>query len=222
MKTILPVLLAALLAACAPANTLPIAATETLAATASPEPGQTALPASAATTESSPATGETSLPAPSCENGLTPSQTEGPYYTPDSPERQSLLEPGMPGQIVRVTGYVLDANCQPLPNAWLDFWQADANGAYDNNGYTLRGHQFTDAQGRYFLETVIPGEYPGRTPHIHVKVRAAGSSNTLTSQLYFPDAAANQFDFIFSPALLVQMEETENGLLAYFNFVISP
>lgn len=213
-----PALILFLLSACAPVS-LPAA---TPAPTASlPEPTETALPAPAATNDIY-TQYNISVPAPSCENGLTPSQTEGPYYTPDTPERQSLLETGMPGRVVRVVGYVLDANCQPLPNAWLDFWQADANGAYDNNGYTLRGHQFTDPQGRFFLETVIPGEYPGRTPHIHVKVRAADRSNTLTSQLYFPDAAGNETDFIFSPALLVSMQESENGLLATFNFVIAP
>jgi protocatechuate 3,4-dioxygenase beta subunit len=77
----------------------------------------------------------------------------------------------MPGEQLLVAGYVLDQNCQPIQNAWLDFWQADANGAYDNTGYVLRGHQFTDGQGRYYLETVLPGEYPGRPPHIHLKIQ---------------------------------------------------
>ena len=125
----------------------------------------------------------------------------------------------MPGTRLIVVGYVLDSNCQPLPNAWLDFWQADANGIYDNAGYTLRGHQFTDAQGRYYLETVVPGEYPGRTEHIHVKVQPNGGS-TLTSQLYFPDSSANTRDGIFDPSLIVQIEERPDYLLAYFNFVI--
>src|SRR5688572_22345003 len=72
-----------------------------------------------------------SLPAPTC-NSVTQSQTEGPYYKPNTPERQSRLEEGMPGTRLILVGYVLDQNCQPLPNAWLDFWQADSNGEYDN------------------------------------------------------------------------------------------
>ena len=80
------------------------------------------------------------LPAPICSS-LTQSQTEGPYYIPNTPERHSLLEEGMPGRRLILVGYVLDQNCQPLPNAWLDFWQADANGEYDNTAYRLRGHQ---------------------------------------------------------------------------------
>lgn len=160
------------------------------------------------------------LPAPVC-NGLTPEQTEGPYYMPNTPERNILFEPDMTGERLIVVGYVLDPNCQPIPNAWLDFWQADANGVYDNTGYTLRGHQFADSQGQYFLETVMPGEYPGRTEHIHVKVQAPNGT-VHTSQLYFPNAAANTSDGIFDPALIVTLEEREGYYVAYFNFVITP
>ena len=160
------------------------------------------------------------LPAPVC-NGLTPEQTKGPYYTPNSPERTILFEPGMAGERLIVVGYVLDPNCQPISNAWLDFWQADANGVYDNTGYSLRGHQFSDSQGRYFLETVLPGEYPGRTEHIHVKVQAP-KGTIHTSQLYFPNVAANTSDGIFDPALIVTLEEREGYYVAYFNFVIAP
>lgn len=159
-----------------------------------------------------------SLPAPVC-SGLTPTQTEGPYYTPDTPERNSLLEAGMAGTRLVLAGYVLDQNCQPLPNAWLDFWQADSAGNYDNSGYTLRGHQYTDPQGRYHLETVVPGEYPGRTEHIHVKVQAEGGAE-VTSQLYFPDVPANQRDGIFDPALILTLEDRGDHLVGYFNFVI--
>jgi protocatechuate 3,4-dioxygenase beta subunit len=129
------------------------------------------------------------LSAPVC-NGLTPEQTEGPYYKPNTPERSMLFEAGMKGERLIVVGYVLDQNCQPIPNTWLDFWQADADGVYDNSGYTLRGHQLTDSQGRYFLETVVPGEYPGRTEHIHVKWQTP-NGQIHTSQLYFPNVAGN-------------------------------
>jgi len=156
--------------------------------------------------------------APTC-NGFTLSQTEGPYYTPDTPERHSLYEDGMQGTRLTLVGYVLDGNCQPLANAWIDFWQADANGQYDNSGFRLRGHQFTDDQGRYYLETVVPGEYPGRTEHIHFKVQPR-NGNVLTSQLYFPDVAANQSDGIFDPSLIIQIEDKGNFLIGYYNFVV--
>ncbi len=161
------------------------------------------------------------LPAPVCDGTPTLSQTEGPYYTPDTPERDSLLDPGMPGQRLVLVGYVLDRDCRPIPDAWLDFWQADADGNYDNQGYTLRGHQFTDGQGRFHLETVVPGQYPGRTEHIHVKVQPPGGS-VLTSQLYFPDqASANQQDGIFDLSLLVQLEDRGGFLLATFDFIVN-
>src|SRR5437773_2103220 len=83
--------------------------------------------------------------AAGCSGTITPAVTEGPYYKAGSPERTDLLEAGIPGTKLVITGYVYDRNCQPIAGAWLDFWQADGNGQYDNSGYKLRGHQFTDA-----------------------------------------------------------------------------
>jgi protocatechuate 3,4-dioxygenase beta subunit len=151
------------------------------------------------------------LPQPVC-TGPTQSQTEGPYYKPDTPQRNSFLEEGMQGTRLILVGYVLDQNCQPLPNAWLDFWQADANGEYDNQGYRLRGHQFTDAQGRYYLETILPGLYSSRPiEHIHVKVRLQGGQE-ITSQLYFPNQPVE--------GLTVALEDKGEYQLGYFNFVV--
>lgn len=152
-----------------------------------------------------------SLPVPVC-SGVTEPQTEGPYYTPNTPERNSFLEEGMPGTRLLLVGHVLDQNCQPLPNAWLDFWQAGADGEYDNAGYRLRGHQYTDSQGRYHLETVLPGLYSSRPiEHIHVKVRPEGGAE-VTSQLYFPDQPVE--------GLTVTLEERDGFLVGYFNFVV--
>jgi protocatechuate 3,4-dioxygenase beta subunit len=157
---------------------------------------------------------------PGCTGTPTPAQTEGPYYRAGSPERTSLLEANMGGTKIVITGVVYDRNCRPVANAWLDFWQTDDRGAYDNVGYRMRGHQFADSSGRYRLETVIPGEYPGRTPHIHVKFRAPNGTVT-TSQLYFPGSAGNENDNIFNPALLVQVQDTASGKMGTFNFVLS-
>src|SRR5258708_14293221 len=120
------------------------------------------------------------LQAPSCAAGLTPGQTEGPFYKANTPAQNVLWQPGMDGKKLFVVGYVLGPNCSPLAGAWLDFWQANASGNYDNQGYTLRGHQFTHSQGRHFLVTILPGEYPGRTEHIHVKIRPSAGA-TLTA-----------------------------------------
>ncbi len=160
------------------------------------------------------------MPSTACIPGvLTPAQTEGPYYSENPPEDATLYEEGMAGTPITLTGYVFDQNCKQLPGARVDFWQADAAGQYDNQGYTLRGYQLTDGEGRYAVTTVIPGIYPGRARHIHVKVTAA-RGQTLTSQLYFPNEPGNASDRIFDPATLVKIETTATGQVGFFNFVI--
>lgn len=150
-------------------------------------------------------------PAPVCTSPTRP-QMEGPYYKAGSPERNSLLEEGMDGTRLILVGYVLDQNCSPLPRAWLDFWQADSGGAYDNSGHRLRGHQYTDSQGRYYLETILPGLYASRPiEHIHVKVQPEGGA-VLTSQLYFPSQPVE--------GLTVTLEDRGDLVIGTFNFVL--
>ncbi len=153
------------------------------------------------------------------EDDPTVSQTEGPFFSPNSPKRTSLIEPAVQGTRLVVTGWVLTRSCRPVANALLDFWQADDNGRYDNVGYRLRGHQFTDAQGAFRLETIVPGLYPGRTRHIHVKVQAPHQP-ILTTQLYFPEERRNARDGIFRPELLMNVTGSETGREGRFNFVL--
>jgi len=167
-------------------------------------------------------------PTPECGDGhdlhVTPPQTAGPFYTPDTPERRSLLEPGMPGTRLVVSGYVYSTECQPIPGALLDFWQADDAGVYDNQGYRLRGHQFADEEGRFELETIVPGLYPGRTRHIHVIAQAGRPEDhqpILITQLYFPDEPTNASDAIFNPALVMDVHDGEDGEAAFFTFALS-
>ncbi|MEU6278859.1 carbohydrate-binding protein [Streptomyces sp. NPDC047028] len=168
------------------------------------------------------ATTGTSVPlTPPCDDGddPTPEQIEGPYFKPNSPERTSLLEPGMPGTHLTVSGYVFGSACLPVAGALLDFWQADDNGAYDNTGFTLRGHQYTDSTGAFALTTIVPGLYPGRTRHIHVKLQAPGRP-ILTTQLYFPNEPRNNTDTIFDPRLLMTVRDGNGGREAAFDFVL--
>ena len=150
---------------------------------------------------------------------VTPELTEGPYFSANSPERISLFEEGMAGTKLVITGYAYSTDCQPVANALLDYWQADSNGVYDNSGYTLRGHQFTDANGRYELTTVVPGIYPGRTEHIHLKLQAP-NGRLITSQLFFPESTQNETDGIFDQGLLLAIQKSNEGLLGQFNFVV--
>jgi protocatechuate 3,4-dioxygenase beta subunit len=144
---------------------------------------------------------------------------EGPYFKRNSPQRTSLLEPGITGTKIVLTGSVLATDCRPIVRALVDFWQADAQGVYDNTGYRLRGHQFTDEAGRYSLETVVPGLYPGRTRHVHVKVQAPNQP-ILTTQLYFPGESSNARDGLFNPHLLMSVQDTSDGKAATFTFVL--
>jgi protocatechuate 3,4-dioxygenase beta subunit len=165
--------------------------------------------------------GTTLEPTPACDDGdePTPEQTEGPYFTPDSPERKDLAADVGSGTRLVLTGTVLSTDCEPVERALVDFWQADAEGNYDNEGYRLRGHQFTDAQGRYELTTVEPGLYPGRTKHIHVKVQAPNAA-VLTTQLYFPGVTENASDGIYREECQIDVRETSDGKAGTFTFVV--
>ena len=161
-------------------------------------------------------------PTPACDDGddePTIAQTEGPYFTSNSPERTSLAQ-GVTGTLLTITGRVVSTACQPIARAKLDFWQADNAGAYDNAGYRLRGHQYTDDNGRFLLETIVPGLYPGRTRHIHVKAQAPNRS-VLTTQLYFPGESRNATDGIYNSRLEVSVQDIAGGKAAMFDFVLS-
>ncbi|RZM77864.1 dioxygenase family protein [Leptolyngbya iicbica] len=161
------------------------------------------------------------LPAtPACGDAPTPPQTSGPFYRLNSPERTSLLEPGFTGTPIMLTGQVLSTNCQPIAGAALEFWHTNAQGEYDNSGFTFRGQQFSDAEGRYQLETIAPGIYPGRTRHIHVRIKSETYA-TLTTQLYFPAEPLNEGDFLYQPELLMSVDNSGERLQAQFNFVLA-
>jgi len=163
---------------------------------------------------------QTLRPTRSCaDSSPTPRQTEGPYFKPDSPARTSLLEPGLRGTRIVVAGSVLSTGCQAVPRALIDVWHADDRASYDTAGYRLRGHQFTDDQGRYHVETIVPGVYIGRTRHIHVKVQAPNGP-VLTTQLYFPGEAGNQRDPIFARDLVMQVRDAADGKTGTFDFVL--
>lgn len=117
--------------------------------------------------------------APDCV--LTPEQVEGPFYIDFAQVRQDIVE-DRPGVPLALTVAVVDSNtCKPIRNAAVDIWHCDALGVYSgeasegSQGETyLRGIQLTDGNGQVEFATVYPGQYPGRTTHIHVKVHIGG------------------------------------------------
>jgi protocatechuate 3,4-dioxygenase beta subunit len=153
-----------------------------------------------------------------CE--LTRPDVEGPYWLEGSPQRSNLRIEG-DGPLLDLHGTVHGNDCLPISGAWIDIWHADDEGDYDKGGWDYRGHFFADADGAWHLETVIPGLYPGRTAHIHAKVRG-DSGIILTTQLYFPDLPENETDGFYHPDLevLVLDEDADGNMVAEFHFVI--
>ena len=146
----------------------------------------------------------------------TPAMTEGPFY----PDRLPLdtdndlviignsTTPAV-GEITHLTGRVLSQNGSPLNNLVVEIWQVDANGAYLHSGtgnaagrdrnFQGFGKFTTNARGEYRFRTVKPVPYPGRTPHIHVKVKR-GDREILTTQLFIAGHAQNARDGIYRGA----------------------
>jgi protocatechuate 3,4-dioxygenase beta subunit len=118
---------------------------------------------------------------------LTPEQEEGPFYIDLAQVRQDIVEnrPGVP-LALRLT--VVDSDtCEPIRDAAVDIWHCDALGIYSgepsegSGGETyLRGIQLTDGNGLAEFATIYPGQYPGRTTHIHVKVHIGGRESDRT------------------------------------------
>ena len=211
--------LALIAAACGSTNppTGSLAATEGEVSTAAPAsaPASTAAPSESAA--AFPAASEIDCAAPAAP---TIEQTEGPYYKPGAPESANLAADSMPGTRLTFTGYVVDTSCAPVANAKVETWQADATGAYDNAGFSLRGWVTTDAAGRFTIGTVVPGEYPGRTEHVHVKVTPPGGA-TLTTQVYFPGSTANGEDGMYDPSLDLVVIQDGDAVVGTYTFVMA-
>ena len=192
---------------------------------------------------------------PSCI--VRPEQTEGPYFVDERLNRSDIRSDPTDGRVKSGTPLALTllisrlnaGDCQPLPGAQVDIWHCDAQGLYSDvqdPGFNtigqkfLRGYQVTDPRGSARFVTLYPGWYPGRTVHIHVKIRTAPvarRSFEFTSQLYFDDVltdrvhadppyvatgrrtARNQHDWIFrrgGDQLLLAPTTTADGYSATF------
>lgn len=156
---------------------------------------------------------------------LTPEQEEGPFYIELAQVRQDITE-DRPGVPLALALTVVDAStCEPVRNAAVDIWHCDALGVYSgeptegSEGETyLRGIQMTDGNGLAEFATVYPGQYEGRTTHIHLKVHLGGrrsggtySGNTLhTGQLFTTDRHDAEVFALYpydrNPAVIVPRE----------------
>jgi protocatechuate 3,4-dioxygenase beta subunit len=150
----------------------------------------------------------------------TPAAPQGPEFKPGAPARSSLIEPGVTGTTLVLTGSVKGLTCGPIKRARLDFWQADARGVYDASGYRLRGHELTDDNGRYRLQTIIPGPHDKQAPQLHVKVQPPGKP-AFTTRLFFPDQPQNKTDPQFRPELMMTVISGAAGKTATFDIVLN-
>lgn len=155
--------------------------------------------------------------AASC--GLTPPQTRGPFYpggTAFGTDTDLTKVPGAfqtaIGQVVYVTGRVVDAACNPVEGANVEIWQACASGKYNHPNdpnpekidpnFRYWAETFTDKNGEYSFKTIVPGAYPAdvgwtRPPHIHFRVSALGYRELVT-QMYFKGEKLNDDDLILN------------------------
>lgn len=145
----------------------------------------------------------------------TPSATEGPFYPTPAMRRKDVdndlvkiigqvQEAG--GEVMILQGRVRDADGAPLADHRVEIWQCDMNGKYLHSGdrqsiefdaaFQGFGHDITGPDGSYQFRTIKPVTYPGRTPHIHVKV-FDGAENVLTTQFYIDGHPSNGRDRIF-------------------------
>jgi protocatechuate 3,4-dioxygenase beta subunit len=123
----------------------------------------------------------------SCEPTTT--DIMGPFFSEGAPQTNNIVPTSYQGDRLFLSGILNATDCEtPISNAVLDFWQADEEGTYDNEGFIFRGKLITDANGQYNLETIIPGKYLNgssyRPAHIHLKVQAEGYEDLVT-QIYF-------------------------------------
>jgi protocatechuate 3,4-dioxygenase, beta subunit len=144
---------------------------------------------------------------------LTPRQTEGPFY----PDRLPLdtdndliivndnITPAI-GEITHLSGKLLDADGDPIRNAVIEIWQVDANGVYLNTrdrraqrdaNFQGFGRFLTSSTGDYYFRTIKPVPYPGRTPHIHFKIKQSGDRE-FNTQCYIKGHPQNERDGVYN------------------------
>ena len=151
----------------------------------------------------------------------TPAQTEGPFYPDELPRdtdsdlvRVTGADAQALGQVTHVLGRVVDRHGRPLPGLLVEVWQCDAHGRYiargdtgwlggrfdrrpaRDPGFQGYGRTLTDVGGGYRFRSIRPVPYPGRTPHIHFKVRRDGRE-LLTTQMYVAGEPGNARDGIY-------------------------
>ena len=178
---------------------------------------------------------------PAASPPATPRLTDGPFYPvafDGRPTTTLIVGPLAPeARLLQLAGRVVDRGTRPVPGARVEIWQCDARQHYRHpsdaagndadRGFAGFGWQAAGGDGTYRFETIRPVAYPGRTPHIHVKVKVDGRT-ALSSQIFMPDeAGANQRDFLWRslgsddrPLILATLQREGSGDVARFDIVL--
>lgn len=176
---------------------------------------------------------------------LTPGATEGPYYPTPAMRKPDLdndlvkimgLVEKAGGEVFTLRGTLASGDGQPLAGHRIEIWQCDVDGNYMHprdrrsanfdQAFQGFGHDITDDSGNYLFRTIKPTIYPGRTPHIHVKIFNE-DRELLTTQFYINDHPNNARDSLFkrmssaeADAVSMKFVEGKNGLEATIDVVV--
>jgi protocatechuate 3,4-dioxygenase alpha subunit len=165
-------------------------------------------------------------------DGITPSQTVGPFFayvlTPHEYETREIFSrdlatPDAAGRPIRIEGYIIDGDGEPIIDAMVEIWQADGEGSYAtsrskpgiNTAFKGFGRSDLDSNGFFAFRTVMPGQVPGpngalQSPHVNVSIFARGLLKQLFTRIYFEGEAANGTD----PILALVPEDRRQTLIA--------
>lgn len=163
--------------------------------------------------------------------GRTPRATEGPFYPKPSMRMTDAdndlvkvigLVRKAGGEVITLKGQVTNEAGNPLPGLRIEIWQCDVNGKYlhpgdersvpRDQGFQGFGHDITDRNGSYRFRTIKPASYPGRTPHIHVKILDNGQE-LLTTQFYLKGQPGNDRDGLYRRMSAKQAESVSMELV---------
>ena len=167
------------------------------------------------------------------ECNLTTEDILGPYYFEDAPFRSVLAHEDEPGQRLFISGNVKQNNCEnSISGSLIEIWQANDEGCYgivedcdngnpENDYFNLRGKFFSNINGDYTFESILPGYYGSRPKHLHIKITTP-NAEVLVSQLYFENDPYCENDPWCQDAdgRIVSLEENEFGLYGNIDLIM--
>jgi catechol 1,2-dioxygenase len=165
---------------------------------------------------------------------LTTDDIMGPYFVEDAPIRMVIAHADEPGQRLYISGRILQNDCEtPITGAMLEVWQANDAGCYSINldcntgnpgddDFNLRGKMFSNANGQYAFETILPGNYANRPMHIHIKITTP-DGEILVSQIYFDSDPLCDTDPWCQDAeeRILSLNEDSSGLYGQLDIVMN-